>query len=129
MNKGLIDFAQLESLPLSAAARKLLEACTPFSDSGLESIVFRRLRWLKTPLRQQAHMLCKRVDLLIGRKLVVQMDGATHTGAQRDSDIRHDAELHQRGYTVVRVSYHQVMHQWEATEGLILQAIARGLHL
>lgn len=129
LNKRLIDYASLATLSLNGAARDLLQVCTPFSDSGLESLVSSRLSWLPFPVLQQAFVLGHRVDVLIGQRLIVQIDGATHTGAQRTADIRHDAELIQRGYEVIRVSYEQVMHRWEEVERLILGAIARGKHL
>lgn len=129
MNKRLIDRARLSTLPLSQEARSLLERCTPYSDSGLESLVVERLRWLSVEVRQQIHLHGHRVDVLIGARLVVQIDGATHTGDQRDIDNRHDAELRQMGCRVLRVGYHQVMQQWEQVQGLILAAIARGEHL
>lgn len=129
MNKQIINYQSLEALPLTSAARELLKKCTPFSDSGLETLVVDRLRWLPVKVRQQVHVRGRRVDLLIGARLVVQIDGATHTGEQRDSDNLHDAELMRMGYRVIRVSYRQVLHQWELVQELILAAIARDEHV
>ena len=70
-----------------------------------------------------------RVDTLIGDRLVVQIDGAHHVGAQRSEDIRHDAELRLMGYTVIRVSYTQIMFEWHMVQDLIMRAVAQGLHL
>lgn len=125
---GRTDLQALGRLPLDARARSVLERCQPFSDSGLETLVFTRLRWLPIPVRQQTMLFGRRVDLLIGQRLVVQIDGATHTGAQRTADITHDAVLMSRGYRVIRLSYAQVMERWEETQALILAAIARGEH-
>ncbi|QIK62170.1 DUF559 domain-containing protein [Leucobacter viscericola] len=129
LNKRMTDYSSLATLPLNGAARRLLEVCTPFSDSGLESLVCSRLSWLPCPISQQSFVLGHRVDVLIGQRLVLQIDGATHTGAQRTEDIKHDAELKLRGYEVIRVSYEQVMFRWEEVERQILGAIARGKHL
>lgn len=129
LNKQLTTHAQLDSLPLSHAARRTLLACTPFSDSGLESLVHSRLRWLPVSIRQQVFVAGHRVDFLIGARLILQIDGAHHTGVQRTNDTLHDAQLLQMNYTVIRVSYAQVIYKWEEVQELVLQAIARGRHL
>ncbi|WP_309082499.1 endonuclease domain-containing protein [Microbacterium sp.] len=87
-----------------------------------------RLRWLRVPIRIQTWIAGHRVDALIGDRLVLQIDGATHVGAQRSEDIRHDAELKLMGYHVIRVSYTQVMFEWHVVQDLIMRAIAQGLH-
>ncbi|WP_125098887.1 type IV toxin-antitoxin system AbiEi family antitoxin domain-containing protein [Leucobacter chromiireducens] len=126
--RRVVDRAVMARLPVSGNARRLLAEATPFADSGLETIVRARLRWLRIPMTAQAWVHGRRVDLLIGAHLVVQIDGATHTGAQHSTDIAHDAQLRLRGYTVVRVGYQQVMYEWHTVQGLIMRAIAQGLH-
>jgi very-short-patch-repair endonuclease len=69
-----------------------------------------------------------RVDALIGARLVLQIDGKHHVGAQRTENIRHDAELTLLGYHVIRVSYTQMMFDWPQVQDLILRAVAQGLH-
>lgn len=128
LNKRITDYAKLVTLPLSGVARTLLERCTPFSDSGLESLVVDRLDWLRIEMKQQIHLDGHRIDLLIGERLVVQADGASHAGAQRDIDNLHDAALNSMGYHVLRFSYHQIMQQWDTVQWVILQAVARGAH-
>ena len=129
LNKRLIDHAKLETLPFSGTARELVRECSPFSDSGLETLFRTRLGWLKVRIRPQIWILGHRVDFLIGDRLIVQIDGKDHAGAQRTKDNRHDAELLLRGYHVIRVSYAQVMFDWPAVQSLIQDAVARGLHL
>lgn len=126
--KGLIDVERLQILPLRPAARKLLSESTPYADSGLETIFRARLRWLKVELRTQIWLCGHRVDFLLGSRLVVQIDGGTHVGAQRDIDNRHDAELRLRGYHVLRFSYVQIMNEWPRVQEIIQSAIALGLH-
>lgn len=129
LNKRLVDRASLARLPLPPAATMVLEAARPFADSGLETMVPHRLRWMKLPMTPQAWILDRPVDLLIGERLVLQIDGGHHVGAQRSSDIEHDARLKLRGYHVIRVSYDQVMNGWPRVQALIMDAVARGLHL
>lgn len=129
LNRKLVDALSLEQLPLGTRARALLADCTPFADSGLETIVRDRYSWLRMPVRVQVPLFGRRVDLLFGERLVVQIDGRTHVGAQLDRDNAHDAVLLHHGYEVIRVSYEQVVYRWEEVHALIIGAIARGRHL
>ena len=61
-------------------------------------------------------------------RLVLQIDGAHHTGAQRDEDIAHDATLTLMGYHVIRVSYRHVVDDWASVQDTIMRAVAQGLH-
>ncbi|GAA5209912.1 endonuclease domain-containing protein [Microbacterium kyungheense] len=128
LNKRLVDRDVLARLPLPASARAVLAEATPFADSGLETIVPRRLRWLRLRIVPQAWVLGHRVDFLIGDRLVLQIDGGHHVGAQRDEDIRHDAKLLLHGYHVIRVSYQMIIGDWPAVQKLIMEAVAQNLH-
>ncbi len=115
----------------SRAARELAEAVTGLSDSGLETLVVVPLRRWGLHVRQQVVLARRPVDVLVGDRLVLQIDGFEHhsSSAQRSSDIAHDAELRLRGYTVLRISYSQIVHDWPAVERRIRRALAAGLHL
>jgi very-short-patch-repair endonuclease len=128
LRDGEADMDVLRGLPMSSAARELLEEATPFADSGLETVVVPRLRWLGLPMRRQIWIAGHRVDLLIGENLVFQIDGGHHVGEQRTRDIEHDARLMLKGYHVIRVGYDQVMNGWPAVQELIMRAVAQGLH-
>lgn len=114
----------------SGAARDLAQAASILSDSGLETHAIVRLSAFGVPLRQQVVIDGRPVDILIGERLIVQIDGAHHLEQrQRRRDIRGDARLVLRGYTVLRFDYHQVLFDWAYVERTILAAIAQGLHL
>lgn len=115
----------------SVRARELAEAVTGLSDSGLETLAVLPLRRAGLAVRQQVKIAGRFVDLLVGERLVVQLDGhAFHsTSADRSRDIAHDAELRLRGYTVLRFSYAQVVHDWRGVESVIRRAVAAGLHV
>lgn len=115
----------------SRAAKEMAECASDLSDSGLESIFVTRLSSWGLPLRQQILLAGHFVDLLIGERLVVQVDGyGFHSSsAQRSSDVAHDAELRLRGYTVLRFTYSQIVRDWPAVERAVSRAIAAGLHL
>lgn len=129
LNKRLVDPSALERLPFVGQARRILAEARPFSDSGLETLAAKRLRWLGVRIVPQAHLYGRRVDVLIGARLVLQIDGATHTGAQRDADNEFDAILELRGYHVIRVSYRQIIDRWHDVQMTIMEAVTQGLHL
>jgi very-short-patch-repair endonuclease len=128
MRQGLVQPASFARLPLATGARRLLEAARPFADSGLETFVPLRLRFLKLRIVAQVWIAGHHVDFLIGERLVLQIDGGHHVGRQRTSDIRHDAQLMLLGYHVIRVGYEQVIDDWPSVQHDIMRAIAQGLH-
>ena len=128
LNKRLVTHDLLARLPLGPQARRLLEASRPFSDSGLESLFFSRLGWLDVRIVPQAWIEGHRVDFLIGDRLVIQIDGGHHFGAQRDADNEHDAALGLLGYRVIRVGYRQMIDDWPGVQDRIARAVAQGMH-
>lgn len=129
LNKELVTLDALSNLPLRPAARNLLAEAQPFADAGLETYLRPRLRWLRIRLVIQTWIAGHRVDALLGDRLVLQIDGKHHVGAQRSEDIRHDAEIRLMGYHVIRISYQQMMFEWPQVQDLIMRAVACGLHL
>jgi very-short-patch-repair endonuclease len=112
-------------------ARECAQRASGQSDSGLETILVVRLSGWGVPLRQQVVLLGRPVDLLIGERLVIQVDGFAHhsSSAQRSKDVAFDAELSLNGYTVFRFTYEQVVRDWDTVERTIARAIAAGVHL
>ncbi len=115
----------------TAAARRCAGRVSAQSDSGLETIALVRLAPLGVPIAQQVVLLGRPVDLLVGERLVVQIDGFEHhsSSAQRTKDVRFDAELVLAGFTVLRFTYAQVVHDWDHVERTVARAIAAGAHL
>lgn len=127
---GLVTPTYLRSLPwTSQRARELAHKVTALSDSGVESTFVWRCRRAGIAVVQQVRIAGHRVDALIGRRLVVQLDGfAFHRdAAQRRRDIRHDRELTALGFTVLRFDYYDVVHDWKRVERELRRAIALGL--
>lgn len=114
----------------SRAAHELAAEVNGLADSGLEVLVCAPLRRLRVQVRQQVVLAGKPVDVLVGTWLVVQIDGWAHhsSSAQRSKDIAHDAELRLRGYTVLRFSYAQVVHDRDGVLRTLRRALAAGLH-
>lgn len=129
LNKGLVTLPGLAEYPWNATASELLAQANPFADAGTETYVRERLKWLGLKILIQTWLAGHRVDVLVGDRLVLQVDGKHHVGAQRSEDIRHDAELRLMGYHVIRISYQQLMYEWPIVQDLIMRAVAQGLHL
>ncbi len=111
---------------LPAARRRPLLSAGSLSGSGTESIVVFRLRNRGLRLRQQAQIGEDRVDLLIGDRLIVEIDSSSHHVSVEDS--QRDARTGVRGYRTLRFHYRQVVHEWPAVERAILAAVDRGDH-
>ncbi|WP_431805082.1 endonuclease domain-containing protein [Microbacterium sp. bgisy203] len=129
VHRRLITVAELSRLRLPPAARSVLARVDPLSESGLETLFRTALRWLRLRILTQVFIGGHRVDFLIGDRLVVQIDGGHHVGAQRASDVAHDAALTLMGYHVLRFTYTQIVDDWPAVQDAIQRAVAQGLHL
>ncbi|MCU1579148.1 MAG: hypothetical protein JWP19_1352 [Rhodoglobus sp.] len=117
-------------LPPRLAA--LLAMADGVCESITESLARVRLRGLGIDPRLQVSIAgVGRVDMVIGERLVVELDGwAYHSDPERfEADRRRDARLSALGYRVLRFSYRQVMDRWAEVKGSIVAAIARGDHL
>lgn len=120
----------IRSLP--QRLRQLLLRVDPESESIIESITRFRLQYLEiTPRLQVKIPGVGRVDFVIGKRLVIEVDGRRfHTDPDKfEADRRRDARLSARGFRVLRFSYNQVMHRWFEVRTAILAAVARGDHL
>ena len=93
VRKQLVDPLTLQRLPFTGPARGVRSLLSPVSDSGLESRFGLRSRRWGVSVVAQVWIAGHDVDFLVGDRLVVQIDGGSHVGAQRTSDIEHDARL------------------------------------
>lgn len=126
----LVDAEVLQRIEWrSEAPRRLAAEASVLSDSGIETRFLVLMRSIGVAVRQQVALVGHPVDGLIGRRLVVQLDGfAHHQAADRRRDLRHDAELAVRGFTVLRFDYYQVLFRPEEVIRAVATAIAQGLH-
>jgi len=116
VRKGLIT---LEELRIVASVRhgkfaRVVGLVSTQSDSGLESITRVRLLLAGIDCREQVVIDGHPVDLLIGERLIIQLDGEQHLkdAAQLRRDRRQDRRLRLMGYTVLRYTYAEVIHAW-----------------
>jgi very-short-patch-repair endonuclease len=97
------------------------------SESGIESLVRQRLNARGIRPRQQVGIRgVGRVDMVLGRNLVVEVDGVEfHSDRVAfENDRRRDAQLVALGFRVMRFSYSRVVGDWPACEEAILAALA-----
>ncbi len=126
------ELADLEPTVAGAPARvrSLLDRVDGRADSGTESLTRVRLRAKRVKLRIQVTIPdVGRVDVLIGRSLIVECDSRRHhlgDGYQRDRDRDRAARL--RGYHPIRLTWADVMYRWDVVEKEILALMRRGLH-
>ncbi len=130
--QGRLDARGLEhvrSLTLSSR-QHLLDRVTPGSESGIETKVRLLLRARRIRHRTQVYVpRVGYVDLLVGDRLVIEVDGkGFHTGPEFEEDRRRDFELLMQGYLVLRLSYHMVMNEWTVVSEGVYALVDRGVH-
>jgi len=114
------------------AAREAIDLCSGLAESGLETLVRWRLRHRGIRIRAQVTIVSVgRVDLLLGDRLIVEVDGRmNHEGEPaRHKDLIRDAHAAAWGYITLRFDYAMVVHDWETVELAIFSYIDAGRHL
>ncbi len=109
-------------------ARWLVDLARADADSGLESLLRRRLHILGIALNCQVRITAVgRVDFLIGNRLILEIDGkGNHEGvAMRHKDLVRDAAASHLGYETLRFDYAQVIHDWPTVQAAIIGALRR----
>ncbi|QPE05378.1 DUF559 domain-containing protein [Microbacterium schleiferi] len=113
----------------SERARRLASVASLLSDSGIETHFTHLMHSIGVTVVQQVWVDGHPLDCLIGERLVVQLDGfAHHQASDRRRDLRADARLALRGFTVLRFDYHQILFDPAYVTETITDAMAQGLH-
>lgn len=129
---GLLDRQGLMDARLRwpVSKRGLIGLCD-LSDSGTETLVRLRLRALNIHARPQVAIPgVGRVDLVVGDLLVLEIDSREHhTGAEAyQRDRLRDRRLMSLGYLVMRLTYQDVVHHWDAVVADILNLVRARRH-
>ncbi len=114
-----------------SSRRAVLDFASSRSESGLESLARWRLHERGIECRQQVELpMIGRVDLVIGDRLIIELDGREHHASEVAFalDRRRDAAAAAQGFRTLRFSYAQVIHEWDSVEAAILSVIESGLH-
>lgn len=101
-------------------------------ESPLESLAKARLlaRRIRFHLQHRPPGENWRLDILIGRSLVLEIDGrAFHTDPVRfEADRVRDQRLHVANFVVLRLTYQQIVNDWPKTLSRIQALLRRGVH-
>lgn len=130
-NRPLVSRLEWEALADSIPTQaRFLYLADGVCESGTESVTWMRLSRHTLPIRRQVWIEKKRVDFVVGRRLVIEVDGAAyHLDPVRfEQDRTRDAELCALGFVVLRFSYNQVIYRWAEVEQAVLASVARGDH-
>ena len=117
---------------LPSAVQRRLRGVNKLSGSGGESLAKFEFMSAGIPFAQQVQITAGvRVDFLLGRRLVVEIDGAEFHATPEgfEEDRRRDTLLRALGYRVLRFSYRQVTERWDDVIAAVDAAIASGDHL
>lgn len=135
LNQRLLTRSQLAVIlaDCPGRVRELLAETDGRAESGTESMVRFRLRRLGIKVRSQVFIEdVGRVDLLVGTRLIIEVDSREyHTDAANYStDRKRDLRLVTRhGKLVVRLTYQQVVYEWDAVVKDLLHLIRNRAHL
>ncbi len=132
LNLGLLGLPQLVELidRMPGIYARVIGEVDGAAQSGTESLARVRLRRRGMTVRTQVAIRgVGTVDLVIGERLVVEIDSRSHhLGKGYETDRARDLELFRLGYSVIRISYRRVMYDWISVESAILEAVRRGEH-
>jgi very-short-patch-repair endonuclease len=133
LNRQRVSWSELSFLmsELPPSYQRYLDLVDPTSESGLETKARLGLRRYNIPYRTQVPIPgAGRVDLLVGDRLVVELDGREwHSSDEAYAeDRRRDLVLQELGYAVMRLTYDQVMGEWGRVVAVIRGLVSRDEH-
>lgn len=127
-----ISAGDLEFLLSFANKRKQrLRELMGSADAVGESLVHHRLRARRIRFRPQVYIDgVGRVDMLIGERLVLEVDGRRYHSddAAFVTDRRRDRLLQELGYLVLRITYTDIHRRWPTIEAQILTFLRADRH-
>lgn len=133
LNLGLIREADARELIAAApvAKRGGLAHFMPGAGSGSETRVRYFLQQRRFRVRPQVFIAgVGRVDLLVGRSLIIECDSQRHHSSPDRYRVDRSRDLSSRdlGYSTMRLSYDQIWYQWERTQRSLLAELSTGNH-
>lgn len=115
----------------SATSLRLLDRADGRVDSALESVLRHRLRSANVRVRTQVHIAgVGRVDFLLGDRLILETDGFEFhaSTATFRNDRQRDRRALARGYLVVRLTWSDVLHDWDRVWPELRELLRRRVH-
>nr|WP_255556465.1 hypothetical protein [Tessaracoccus palaemonis] len=132
LNLGLIRVADVQDIVASIPEeRRGFLSLLNRAESGSETRVRLFLQRRHVTVSPQVYLPgIGRVDLLVGRRLIVECDSAEYHSSpeQRRLDYARDLAARDQGFDHLRLDYHQIWHQWGSTQESLLREIRRDRH-
>jgi very-short-patch-repair endonuclease len=130
----VLESACNQRLVSTATVRELIAECPipvaeqlarfdPRSESGSETKVRLFLVRLGYPVRPQVFIPgVGRVDLLVGKSLIIECDSHAHHTGETNYRVDRSRDLNATagGYRVLRLAWEQIFLTWAATQGLLV---------
>lgn len=102
------------------------------AESGSETRVRLFFQRRNVPVRPQVWIEeVDRVDLLVGDRLLIECDSEEHHRSKEDyeNDRRRDLAARMQGFEPVRLSYHQIWFDWDATQASLRHLLRARKHI
>lgn len=131
LNQNMLTLADIRtSFVHSPHRHRHLDArCDEASESGIETMTRCRLIAMRIKVRTQVEVPgIGRVDLLVGKRLIIECDGERHHRDKFQADRTRDRLLIGLGFIVVRLTYDDVVLTWKESVQDILAVIRRRDH-
>ncbi|MEZ5085910.1 MAG: DUF559 domain-containing protein [Tessaracoccus sp.] len=133
MNKRLLSNSGAQDVIAQLPAKRRLDMrFLSEAESGSETRVRLFFQQRNVPVRPQAWLEgIDRVDLVVGDRLIVESDSAAYHRSIEDyeNDRRRDLAARMQGFETVRLSYHQIWRDWEATRSSLLRLLQARKHI
>ncbi|WP_338750900.1 hypothetical protein [Janibacter alittae] len=134
LRQGRLHESQLDVIrgAVPRPVRRVLTRASASAESGTESKVRLYFQLRNIPVRAQVEIPgVGRVDLLVGRRWIVELDSrAHHTGESGyEYDRERDGCALQLGYFTTRLTHTMVFGQWGQTQTRLAQITASRQHL
>lgn len=133
LNRQLLTETDVVSLAADCPkkTRRVLRYLDGRADSGTETRVRYFFQRRRVPVEPQVYVPgVGRVDLLVGRSLMIECDSwEHHTGEENyNRDRDRDLVINQDRSRVLRLSYRQVFHDWPRTSRALSRLVNLRLH-
>lgn len=133
VNRGLVTEADVQRLVAQGPqdARRILRYLDGRADSGTETRVRYFFQRRRVPVTPQAYVPgVGRVDLLVGRSLMIECDSRAHHTGEESYARDHDRNLVlvSDDNRVLRLTYEQVFYRWPRTQEYLLRMLHARLH-
>ncbi|MFT0846930.1 type IV toxin-antitoxin system AbiEi family antitoxin domain-containing protein [Actinomycetaceae bacterium L2_0104] len=133
LNLGKVTAGDIEVLLRHFSGKKIarIRKLLSIAESGSETRVRLFFRRRNVKVEPQVEIPgVGRVDMVVGKRLIVECDGAAyHTSRQAlEDDKRRDLAARDLGFDSLRLSYRQVWDDWDATQKSLVAWTARRRH-